>query len=198
MRDDTTRYDQPRTDPIPAAPDDPGYDTGRDAGYPEGTADPRDPRAGRADVEPGYADEVPDVTPAREVNGEPGFADAATDRDIPPAKRMDDEPGFADPATVPGQAGAPADEDSGAVLFGGAEAERFRGQWRDLQAGFVDNPAEAVQGADHLVDEVLQALTEIFNAHKQELETQSRGGETEDLRVAMRRYRSFFDQLLNA
>jgi hypothetical protein len=176
MRDDTSSYDQPpRTDPIPAAPDEAGYAEVR-----------TDPRTDRMDAEPGFTDAPMDQG---QTNGEPGFADAAT---------------------VPGQAGPPAGsmpiedtvdagtEDSGAVLFGGAEVERFRGQWRDLQAGFVDNPQEAVQGADHLVDEVLAALTEVFNAHKQQLENQWQGGETEELRVALRRYRSFFDQLLNA
>ena len=152
MREDTTRYDQPVTDPIPApaaAPDDPAF-----ADVP-----PDDARTTRMDVEP-----VP-------------------------------EPGFDDAATVPDQTST---EDSGTVLFGGAEADRFRGQWRDLQAGFVDDPITAVQGADRLVDDVLHALTEVFNAHKHQLETQSQSGETEELRVAMRRYRSFFDQLLNA
>jgi hypothetical protein len=91
--------------------------------------------------------------------------------------------------------------DAGAVLFGGATNERFREQWRDLQAEFVDDPMNAVQGADRLVDDVLRALSETFAAHKHELEAQWQGGgtgETEELRVAMRRYRSFLDQLLNA
>jgi hypothetical protein len=91
--------------------------------------------------------------------------------------------------------------DAGAVLFGGADAARFREQWRELQAEFVDDPTKAVQGADRLVDDVLRVLAETFAAHKHELEGQWQGGgtgETEELRVAMRRYRSFLDQLLNA
>jgi hypothetical protein len=172
--DDPARFEQPRTDPIPAAaPQDPGFTDAR--------TDPAD----RMPAEPGYADPAtdPGVPP---VTAEPGFADAA------PA------PTRPDPAAAPTRTDPLSTEDSGEVLFGGPEVERFRGQWRDLQAGFVDNPTEAVRGADHLVDEVLRALTEVFAAHKQELETQWQGGETEELRVAMRRYRSFFDQLLNA
>jgi hypothetical protein len=91
--------------------------------------------------------------------------------------------------------------DAGAVLFGGAGSERFREQWRELQAEFVDDPMTAVQGADRLVGDVLRTLSETFAAHKHELEAQWQGGgtgETEELRVAMRRYRSFLDQLLHA
>jgi hypothetical protein len=108
------------------------------------------------------------------------------------------------PAATPTQAPTPQarnGEDTGAVLFGGAEVERFRVRWRELQADFVDDPAKAVQGADELVDELTRALTEIFAEHKRDLEQQWQGGgsgETEELRVALRRYRSFFDQLLNA
>ncbi|HEV7650938.1 MAG TPA: hypothetical protein VGP26_22560 [Actinophytocola sp.] len=198
MRDNTSGYDQPRTDPIPTVPGEADFAEVRtqpgEPGYADATPGRHVPPAGGVNRDPGYAD----MAPAGPVSGEPGFADAPTDRGAPPTGRVNGEPGSADAATIPGQAGSPSDEDSGAVLFGGVEVERFRGQWRDLQAGFVDNPAEAVQSADRLVDEVLQALTEVFNAHKQELETQWQGGETEELRVAMRRYRSFFDQLLNA
>jgi len=89
--------------------------------------------------------------------------------------------------------------DDAEVLFGTEDAEKFRLRWRELQADFVDDPKHAVEGADHLVDEVMRSLTEIFAEHKRELEGQLReGGETEELRVALRRYRSFFEQLLNA
>jgi hypothetical protein len=174
MREDTTRYEQSRTDPIPAPADEPGFVDGRT----DGAAPP----AGHPDAEPGYTDAA--------------YADIPPDQDMPPASG---QPGFADQATAPEpqHTADTSTEDSGAVLFGGEEVERFRAQWRDLQAGFVDNPKEAVQGADRLVEDVLRSLTDVFNAHKQELETQWQGGETEELRVALRRYRSFFDQLLN-
>jgi hypothetical protein len=75
-------------------------------------------------------------------------------------------------------------------LFGQDEVERFRVEWREIQARFVDDPREAVQGADHLVAEVIRSLATMFNEHKHELEGQWRGGsdaETEDLRQALRR-----------
>jgi hypothetical protein len=92
----------------------------------------------------------------------------------------------------------PADGDAGAALFGAVDVERFRARWRELQADFVDDPGRAVHGADELVGEVMRALSEVVAEHKRALETGWRdgAGETENLRVALRRYRSFLDQLL--
>jgi hypothetical protein len=74
----------------------------------------------------------------------------------------------------------------------------FRDRWQNIQTGFVDDPQQSVREADELVAAVISALATTFAEHKGELEGQWRHGEpaTEDLRVALRRYRSFFDQLL--
>jgi len=74
----------------------------------------------------------------------------------------------------------------------------FRDRWQNVQTGFVDDPKQAVQQADELVAAVISALANTFAEHKSELENQWRQGEpaTEELRIALRRYRSFFDQLL--
>lgn len=93
-----------------------------------------------------------------------------------------------------------ADDESGAPLFAEGEVEAFRTQWRELQAAFVDSPQEAVRDADELVAQIMQNLAATFAEHKRTLEGQwSRGDEvqTEDLRLALRRYRSFFNQLLS-
>ena len=85
------------------------------------------------------------------------------------------------------------------ALFEGDEGERFRGRWSDVQASFVDEPRKAVESADELVAEVMQRLAQQFANERQHLEQQwDRGGETdtEALRQALRRYRSFFDRLL--
>jgi len=84
------------------------------------------------------------------------------------------------------------------VLFDEADATRFRTRWSEVQTGFVDDPKQAVQQADELVAAVISALATTFAEHKSELEAQWRQGEpaTEELRIALRRYRSFFDQLL--
>lgn len=102
-------------------------------------------------------------------------------------------------STVSGT-GSSTDDDAGAPLFAQGEVEEFRIQWRELQAAFVDSPQEAVRDADELVAEIMQNLAATFADHKRTLEDQwSRGDEvqTEDLRLALRRYRSFFNQLLS-
>ncbi|HEY7295098.1 MAG TPA: hypothetical protein VH916_08645 [Dehalococcoidia bacterium] len=73
-------------------------------------------------------------------------------------------------------------------------------RWTEVQAGFVDEPRQAVKQADGLVAEVMKQLAESFAKERTDLEQQwDRGGDvsTEDLRVALRRYRSFFERLLS-
>jgi len=84
-------------------------------------------------------------------------------------------------------------------LFKGEDAAQFRERWTDIQASFVDDPRRAVEQADTLVAEVMQRLAQAFADERKTLEQQwDRGGdtETEELRLALRRYRSFFGRLL--
>jgi len=84
-------------------------------------------------------------------------------------------------------------------LFPSGEAEGFRGRWTEVQTGFVDEPRTAVEQADTLVAEMMKRLAQVFAEERATLEEQwSRGDDisTEDLRQALRRYRSFFDRLL--
>jgi hypothetical protein len=84
-------------------------------------------------------------------------------------------------------------------LFSESEMKDFRSQWSNLQTGFVDEPRQTVEGADKLVAAVMQRLAEGFANERSGLEKQwDRGDDvsTEDLRVALQRYRSFFDRLL--
>jgi hypothetical protein len=65
--------------------------------------------------------------------------------------------------------------------------------------GFVDEPRNAVQEADALVSATSKRLAEIFADERQKLEQQwdrSENVSTEDLRLALQRYRSFFARLL--
>ena len=85
-------------------------------------------------------------------------------------------------------------------LFEADEAERFRSHWTEIQAGFVDEPRQAVEQADKLVAQIIKRLAEIFADERSRLEGQwAQGGDvsTEDLRVALQRYRSLFDRLLS-
>jgi hypothetical protein len=85
-------------------------------------------------------------------------------------------------------------------LFVGDDAERFRSRWQEVQAGFVDEPRTAVQDADSLVAELMERLARTFADERSKLESQWDSGDdasTEDLRVALQRYRSFFERLLS-
>jgi hypothetical protein len=84
-------------------------------------------------------------------------------------------------------------------LFHEEEGRGFRGRWEAIQTGFVDEPRTAVEQADALVAEVMTRLTAVFADERKSLEAQLSSGEkvsTEDLRIALKRYRSFFERLL--
>jgi hypothetical protein len=77
----------------------------------------------------------------------------------------------------------------------------FTTRWREIQVGFVDEPRESVAQADTLVADLMQQLAASFSDERERLERQWDSGDnvsTEDLRVALTRYRSFFDRLLSA
>jgi hypothetical protein len=87
-----------------------------------------------------------------------------------------------------------------APLFATDDAERFRQRWESLQSSFVDQPRQTVEEADNLVGDLLQQLTAGFSEKRSHLEAQWEQGDevsTEDLRVALTRYRSFFNRLLS-
>jgi hypothetical protein len=86
-------------------------------------------------------------------------------------------------------------------LFDGNRADELHDRWERLQSRFVDDPRETVQEADALVAELLQELAQGFNDARTRLEDQwSRGDDvsTEELRLTLQRYRSFFERLLHA
>jgi hypothetical protein len=84
-------------------------------------------------------------------------------------------------------------------LFAEDELASFRSRWDDIQSGFVDEPRESVQNADGLVSDLVDELTRSFSEARSRLEEQWARGEeasTEDLRLALKRYREFFQRLL--
>jgi hypothetical protein len=93
------------------------------------------------------------------------------------------------------------EEDEREPLLPGDQSDRFTEQWQEIQASFVDRPRESVEQADTLVADLMQRLAAGFSNERERLEAQwDRGDDvsTEDLRVALTRYRSFFDRLLSA
>jgi len=85
-------------------------------------------------------------------------------------------------------------------LFPNNELEELRIRWREVQTGFVDEPRRAVEQADSLVASATKRLAEVFAEERSKLEGQWDRGDnvsTEDLRIALQRYRSFFHRLLS-
>ena len=97
-------------------------------------------------------------------------------------------------------AGEPPTLSDVAPMFAEDEAVGFRTRWDAIQTGFVDEPRKAVEEADELVAQVMTRLAEVFAGEREGLEKEwDRGTQmsTEDLRMALRRYRSFFQRLLS-
>jgi hypothetical protein len=93
----------------------------------------------------------------------------------------------------------PKQEDA-TPLFPNDELERLRVRWKEVQTGFVDEPRKAVEEADGLVASAMKRLAEVFAEERSKLEQQWDRGDsisTEDLRVSLQRYRTFFHRLLS-
>ena len=131
-----------------------------------------------------------------------------TTADLAQGKRPASE--TAGPQPVP--MGRPADpgRESGVIenanangatpLFPTGELDGLRTRWKEVQTAFVDEPRKAVEQADGLVASAMKRLAEVFAEERSKLEKQWDRGDsvsTEDLRVALQRYRSFFDRLLS-
>ena len=121
-------------------------------------------------------------------------ADAATRRSVEQSELMDRE--------VPLRRGdIPSDEadELDVRLLPDEIVDDLRPRWADIQASFVDEPRRAVEQADALVADAIGRLAKAFAEARSSLERDWDRGEevsTEDLRLALRRYRTFFDRLL--
>lgn len=106
-----------------------------------------------------------------------------------------------EPETPPTGRGDAGNEATASLLPAEA-SDRFEQRWHEIQASFVDEPRQAVEQADTLVAELMQELASGFSETRSGLEAQwdDETGDvsTEDLRVALTRYRSFFNRLLSA
>jgi hypothetical protein len=111
----------------------------------------------------------------------------------------DERPAPREAAGRPVEAARAVDE-APAPLFASEDAAGYRTRWSAIQTGFVDEPRKAVEEADALVAEVMKRLAEGFANERRQLESEWERSDrisTEDLRIAMRRYRSFFERLLS-
>ena len=141
--------------------------------------------AGRPDASPrtgsGTVGHEPDDSPAESAQA---------------GETRDENGGAVQPTTG---AGASASDAGGSLLPAEMDA-RFQQRWKEIQTRFVDEPRGAVEDADSLVANLMQQLAEGFAKERERLEAQWGRGEdisTEDLRVALQRYRSFFQRLLS-
>jgi hypothetical protein len=94
----------------------------------------------------------------------------------------------------------PAPKENATPLFPENESADFRSRWTQIQTAFVDEPRRAVEQGDALVADVIKRLASSFADERSKLEEQWGRGDnvsTEDLRVALQRYRAFFDRLLS-
>lgn len=130
--------------------------------------------------------------------------DGLTTADIAGSGSADSAAGidYDDSDLGPADGGSAAqDEPDAEPLLGPGDAKKFSDDWRTVQSQFVDEPREAVEQADRLVADLMQRLAAEFTETRTNLERQWDGNDdisTEELRVAMTRYRSFFDRLLSA
>ena len=115
---------------------------------------------------------------------------------------VEEEPRFERDEGMAAEAATERDESAEAApLLDQADEADLRTRWEEIQTRFVDDPRQAVEDADALVAGVMKRMAESFAQAREQLEGQWSRGEdvgTEDLRVALQRYRSFFQRLLSA
>jgi hypothetical protein len=112
---------------------------------------------------------------------EPGAAEAQTA----------EEPAVPAAAPEPAAPAAPPE-----ALLGSLDAEGARNRFLDIQAGFVDEPRQAVEEAGRFVDELVQRVTDALQTQRSQLQAAGDDASTEDLRLTLRAYRQFVDRLL--
>jgi len=105
----------------------------------------------------------------------------------------------ADASTENTQDGHVREDEPLEPLLDSNDANQFRGRWQTIQVTFVDEPKDSVEKADGLVTELMERLAQTFRQERESLESELDRDDvsTEDLRVALKRYRSFFERLLS-
>jgi hypothetical protein len=139
------------------------------------------------------------ITNGELESGGPKTADLAAFAQMPPAQQ-DVRRDLSEPVLDNHKSDVRTDEKQLTPLFLPDVAKEFRSRWDAVQRGFVDDPRQAVRQGDELVGQVMKSLAETFSNERATLEgqlDQTDKASTETLRVALRRYRSFFERLLS-
>ena len=130
----------------------------------------------------------------------------AGDRPVPTAGQAlepaPDEPGG---VVVVAEPDAPVEQAAAAglpvvrePLLDPDKQQDFLSRWSDVQVGFVDDPIGAVRDADALLSEIAAAYSSAFQARRTDLGSwqDDEKPDTESLRLALQRYRSFLGVIL--
>ena len=177
-----TGYEPPVADPD-AEPSGPRGETT--------VTEPGEPRHEPGDTAPESADITPTPVPATEPSadapGPPGLPDPAAATGTRDA---------ADGTTAEVAADSTATAGAPASLLGSLDTAGIRTRFLDIQAGFVDEPQQAVEEAGRFVDELLRQVADALQAQRGQLAGPTGEASTEDLRLALRSYRQFVDRLL--
>jgi hypothetical protein len=83
-----------------------------------------------------------------------------------------------------------------AAIWAEDSAADYRDRWREAQLRFVDDPRQAAQDTRNLVNEAVDALTAALASHREQLNSLPTNGDTEQYRVVVQRYRTFYERLL--
>jgi len=164
-----------------------------------------DERAKQEDQNPtGYEPSVADTDADPDgPRGETVVTEAGEDREEPAAEDGQvaapvAEPPAETPVAETAPTGAPAAEAPATppALLGSLDATDIRNRFLDIQAGFIDEPRQAVEEAGRFVDDLLRQVADALQGQRGQLAGASDEASTEDLRLALRAYRQFVDRLL--
>jgi hypothetical protein len=122
--------------------------------------------------------------------------DAGASDDAPAPAPVADHPADAAPAVDSAPAAATPAADTPGSLLGSLDTADIRNRFLDIQAGFIDEPRQAVEQAGNFVDELVKQVADALHQQRGQLVGASAEASTEDLRLALRAYRRFVDRLL--
>ncbi|MFD5268632.1 hypothetical protein [Streptomyces sp. NPDC058335] len=190
--------EQPRVVPL-------GESQGHGPGVGAPTRNPAADPAGPT-VDPAAAPAVDPVTGGRDPR--PTAAPAPAPGGLP-AGAVEDSGGIGAPRGTGAAHGAqdarPAEKPS---LLPHDESDELASRMRHAVAGFVDRPRDAVEEADHVLEDLAARFTEAVNSRRRtlrgswQLADDKKGdaattADTEQLRLALRDYRELTDRLLH-
>ena len=131
----------------------------------------------------------PEPEPEAELEPEPDALPALAEQDSPAPPQSEQES-----AVAP----APLHDGGDPLLTAEAESDLLS-RWTEIQVSFVEDPGAAVQNADTLIHEIATTLLASFEERRSELAAAWQNGQpdTEQLRLALRQYRSFVGVVLS-